>query len=143
MTWMAVEPQVLLSLHERWAEAILARGKRWEFRRRCGLQPGMRVWIYVTAPRAEIIGYFTVGEVRPVDAKNPDPNIAAAGLSTLADLRSYFGGRFAATRSRRRHLADFGVLSGSQRENAVHSHIAFSGQTVEIGRCCADSAGQQ
>ena len=72
-----------MSIKEQWAEAILARRKRWEFRRRCSLEPGMRVWLYATAPRAEIIGYFTVGVVRPIDAKNPDPEIAHAGLSTL------------------------------------------------------------
>jgi predicted transcriptional regulator len=81
-----------MSIHEEWATAILRRTKRWEFRRRCGLESGMRVWLYATAPRAEIVGYFTIGEIRRVNAAHPDPRVAKAGFLTVPDLRVYLKG---------------------------------------------------
>lgn len=83
---------VLMSIHEEWAVAILRGVKHWEFRRRCGLTPGTQIWIYVPAPRREIIGGFTVGEVRRVSAGWPDPQLARDGLSTPIELRRYFDG---------------------------------------------------
>lgn len=83
---------VLMSIHEEWAAAILSGAKRWEFRRRCGLTPGTHIWIYATAPRREIVGDFTVGEVRHVSARRPDPHLARAGMSTPTELRLYFDG---------------------------------------------------
>ena len=92
MLRVAKDLEVLMSLHDEWAAAILNRTKRWEFRRRCGLCPGMRVWIYVTAPRREIVGFFTVGEIRRVSAYHPDPGLARAGKVTPTRLREYFEG---------------------------------------------------
>ncbi len=86
------DSSVLMSIHEEWATAILSGAKRWEFRRRCGLSPGTHIWIYATAPRREVVGDFTVGEVRRVSARRPDPHLARAGLSTPTDLRLYFDG---------------------------------------------------
>jgi predicted transcriptional regulator len=86
----AFDIEVLMSFQEKWAKAILNRTKRWEFRRKCGLSRGMLVWIYVTAPRCEIVGFFTIGEIRCVSARRPDPILAGAGAVTPAELRIYF-----------------------------------------------------
>ena len=89
---MAKDLEVLMSFHEEWADAILKGTKLWEFRRKCGLSRGMGVWIYSTAPRREIVGFFTIGEIRCVSARRPDPSLARAGALTVAHLRSYLTG---------------------------------------------------
>lgn len=92
MLCMAEEPEVLMSLHGEWVAAILNGTKRWEFRRRCSLCPGMPVWIYVTAPRCEIVGFFTIGEIRRVSAHRPDPDLARPGKVSPARLREHLEG---------------------------------------------------
>lgn len=89
---VAKDLQVLMSLHDEWATAILGHKKLWEFRRRCGLRPGMRVWIYATVPPGEIVGFFTIGDIRRISAHRPDPKLARAGAATPATLRTYFKG---------------------------------------------------
>lgn len=92
MLGMAKDLEVLMSFHEEWADAMLNLTKLWEFRRKCGLSRGMRVWIYATAPRREIVGFFTIGEIRCVSARHPDPTLARAGALTPTELRNYFEG---------------------------------------------------
>ena len=92
MLRIAKDLEVLMSFHEEWADAILSRVKLWEFRRKCALSPGTGVWIYATAPRREIVGFFTIGEIRRVSAHRPDPSLARDGAVTVAQLRYYLTG---------------------------------------------------
>ena len=81
-----------MSLHHQYVEAILEGEKRWEFRRRTALQTGDRVWMYATAPKKAILGSFTIGEIKQLDARNPDAHIAMQGSATPLELTAYFEG---------------------------------------------------
>ena len=60
---------VLLSIHPRYADAILAGRKRVEFRRRPLADRITHIVIYATSPVQQVIGSF---EVEPVEATSPD-----------------------------------------------------------------------
>jgi predicted transcriptional regulator len=54
---------IVISLHSKYAEAILTQSKTRELRRRFpALAPGTQVYIYVTAPESAIVGSFTAGD---------------------------------------------------------------------------------
>lgn len=53
----------LMSIHERWAEAIVDGRKRVEFRKRRLAEDIRTVLIYATAPSSQVIGQFTVGRM--------------------------------------------------------------------------------
>ena len=54
---------IVISLHSKYAEAILAQSKTRELRRRFPhVSPGTQVYIYVTAPESAIVGSFTAGD---------------------------------------------------------------------------------
>src|SRR5712671_1087540 len=55
--------RVLLSLKPRFAEAILAGEKTFEFRRALFRQPVTRVVIYASSPMRKVVGEFTISEV--------------------------------------------------------------------------------
>jgi len=55
---------ILISLHHRHAENILAGRKKVELRRRTmNVEPGTIIWIYVTLPVGSIVGYTRVVSV--------------------------------------------------------------------------------
>jgi len=55
---------VLMSIHPRYAEAIVRGTKRYELRRtRPQFPPGSIVWVYATKPRGAIVGYFESGQI--------------------------------------------------------------------------------
>jgi predicted transcriptional regulator len=55
---------VLMSIHPKYAEAILVGTKRYELRRaRPNFLPGTIVWLYATKPRGAIVGCFESGEI--------------------------------------------------------------------------------
>jgi predicted transcriptional regulator len=84
---------VLMSFHEEWAQAILDGYKRVEFRRRRpNFPPGTIVWMYVTAPRKAVRGWFEVGRVIEVDVQDPKLDVLAMGAETPESLAPYFGG---------------------------------------------------
>jgi predicted transcriptional regulator len=63
--------QVLMSVHPRYAEAILEGKKRYEIRRaRPQFPPGTIVWLYATKPRSAIVGWFESGEVISAEPRN-------------------------------------------------------------------------
>ena len=87
-----VDTEVLMSIHRKHVDAILAGSKCWEFRRRTALQPGFRVWMYATAPTKAVLGWFEVGRVVPVNAHSPPRRFIAEGHVSVHDLRQYFAG---------------------------------------------------
>jgi len=59
-----VVTSVLMSVKERFAEAILGQSKRYELRRvRPRIAPGATVWLYATKPRGAVVGRFEAGEI--------------------------------------------------------------------------------
>lgn len=55
---------VLMSIHPKYAEAILLGRKRYELRRaRPQFPAGTIVWLYATKPRGAIVGWFESGQV--------------------------------------------------------------------------------
>jgi predicted transcriptional regulator len=59
----AVDRVALMSIHQRWAEAIVDGRKRVEFRKRRLAEDIRTVLIYATAPTSQVIGRFTVEEM--------------------------------------------------------------------------------
>ncbi|MXY80358.1 MAG: hypothetical protein F4Y94_11935 [Chloroflexi bacterium] len=54
---------IVISLHSKYAEAILTQSKTRELRRSFpSVTPGTKVYIYVTAPASAIVGSFTAGD---------------------------------------------------------------------------------
>lgn len=77
----------VMSLHSRWADAIYAGGKSWEFRRGAPrLVAGDQVAIYETAPTRLITGVFNVGHVRQVRSADIDQLLA---LETNPEFRAH------------------------------------------------------
>jgi predicted transcriptional regulator len=59
-----VVTNVLMSIHPKYAEAILRGTKRYELRRmRPQFPPGTLVWLYATKPRGAIVGCFESGQI--------------------------------------------------------------------------------
>lgn len=52
---------VVMSVHPRYADAIMEGRKKIEFRKRPLAHDVVVVWVYATAPVQQIIGYFEVG----------------------------------------------------------------------------------
>lgn len=84
---------VLMSIRPRWAEALLARDKRAEFRTRYPLDAPRTVLVYAAAPVSAIVGELDVDRV---DTGTPaelwDRHCAYAGLSRI-EYDRYFAGR--------------------------------------------------
>ncbi len=58
----AADRVALMSIHQRWAEAIVDGRKRVEFRKRRLAEDIRTVLIYATAPTSQVIGQFTIDE---------------------------------------------------------------------------------
>jgi predicted transcriptional regulator len=59
-----VVTNVLMSIHPKYAEAILQGAKRYELRRtRPQFPPGTIVWLYATKPRGAVVGCFESGQI--------------------------------------------------------------------------------
>lgn len=85
--------QILMSIKPRFAEAIYAGAKRFEFRRRLpNVLAGTEVLIYETKPIGLVTGNFTIAEklLLPIDELIAE-TIEFGGISE-AELREYFCG---------------------------------------------------
>ncbi len=83
----------LLSIHPRFAEAILNGDKRVEFRRTRFSQRVSHVVIYATLPVAKVIGWF---EVAGIESLHPDDlwsKFNHCGGIDEQQFRSYYAGR--------------------------------------------------
>ena len=127
MSRVAKDLEVLMSIHKEWADLIVKGTKVREFKQKCALSPGMRVWIYATAPRLEIVGFFTIGEIRLVGASRPDPSLASAGAVTVPELRNYLKGLD----------GGFAIDCSGDRPSGGHAAAPF----VQLGSPRASGAG--
>jgi predicted transcriptional regulator len=143
MLRVAKDLEVLMSIHEEWADLILKGTKRWEFKRKCALSPGMGVWIYSTAPRREIVGFFTIGEIRRVSARRPDPSLARDGALTVAQLRNYLTGLdfgFAIEVTHRRRVQTSIRLSKGRNGPESYRYLYPDGPDASLVRRLAHAA---
>lgn len=90
---MADAEEAIISIHQVYAEAILAGTKIVEFRRKLPeISPGARLWIYATRPVAAIVGFTTVLKI---DRASPiaiwRKHRLNAGLN-YSTFRAYFDG---------------------------------------------------
>ena len=90
---MADAEDAIISIHQAYAEAILAKTKAVEFRRKLPeISFGTRLWIYETRPTAAIVGFATVVDI---DRASPTAiwrkHRLKAGLDRSA-FREYFDG---------------------------------------------------
>ena len=90
---MPEKTEAIISIHPRYAEAILAGKKTVELRRRVpALLNGSRLWIYATRPTAAVVGFVTI---QNVDKGNPETiwrqHHHNAGID-LAAFQTYFAG---------------------------------------------------
>lgn len=90
---MADAEEAIISIHQIYAEAILAGTKVVEFRRKLPeISQGARLWIYATRPIAAIVGFVTVLNI---DRASPvtiwRKHRLSAGLDYSA-FRTYFDG---------------------------------------------------
>lgn len=83
----------LLSIHPRFAEAILNGEKRVEFRRTKFSRDVSHVVIYATLPIGKVIGWF---EVAGIETQHPDDlwrKFQGSGGIDEDDFRAYYNGR--------------------------------------------------
>lgn len=83
----------LLSIHPRFAEAILSGEKRVEFRRTRFSRNVSHVVIYATKPVGKVVGWF---EVAGIESRHPDElwgKFQHCGGIAEPDFRAYYSGR--------------------------------------------------
>lgn len=82
----------LMSIHQRWADAIMDGRKRVEFRKR-RLAPDIEtVIVYATAPVSKVVGRFTVERVVSGTPDDIWASFGAVGVIDYADYCSYYEG---------------------------------------------------
>ena len=83
----------LMSIHPRYAEAILSGRKRAEFRKRPLAADVGIVLIYATAPVSAIVGWFTVRDTVRTAPDNIWRRLHAVGEICWPDFADYYAGR--------------------------------------------------
>lgn len=83
---------ILMSLHPRFADAILNGKKTVEFRRRPIARQVSAVVIYSTSPVQKVVGYFQVGRVHAASPTAIWNEHGACGEISRAEFRTYFEG---------------------------------------------------
>lgn len=82
----------LMSIHTRWAEAIMDGSKRVEFRKR-RLAPDIQtVLVYATAPVSKIIGSFTIDRIESGSPTEIWERFGMVGVIGRDDYFAYFEG---------------------------------------------------
>lgn len=85
---------VLLSIDNQWAEAILSGDKRYEYRRRPpALEPPYRVVLYATADTSAIVGQFATFDVIEAPIEELIERTIFHTPHSEDDIRSYFEGK--------------------------------------------------
>ncbi|WP_418003525.1 ASCH domain-containing protein [Mycobacterium sp. PDNC021] len=84
--------QVVLSVHPRFAEAIMDGRKRVEFRKRPLADDVTRVWVYATAPVQRIVGYFEVDRTITAAPQVLWRKFAKVGCIDRVDFDRYYAG---------------------------------------------------
>jgi predicted transcriptional regulator len=83
---------VVMSVHPRFAEAIMDGRKKVEFRKRALADDVTVVWVYATAPVQRIIGYFEVDGTHTADPADLWQEFADVGCIDRADFDRYYAG---------------------------------------------------
>lgn len=92
MDTAAIGRQIVMSVHPRYAEAIMDGRKRVEFRKRPLADDVSVVWVYATVPVQRVVGYFEVDATviaRPRDLWRRFKNVGCIGR---ADFDRYYLG---------------------------------------------------
>ncbi|QRY45944.1 ASCH domain-containing protein [Mycolicibacterium boenickei] len=84
--------QVVMSVHPRYAEAIMDGRKKVEFRKRPLASDVAVVWVYATAPVQRIVGYFEVDATVTATPRNLWRRFASVGCIDRADFFRYYEG---------------------------------------------------
>lgn len=84
--------QVVMSVHPRYAEAIMDGRKRVEFRKRPLADDVALVWVYATAPVQRIVGYFEVGATMTATPRRLWREFKDIGCINRADFFRYYAG---------------------------------------------------
>jgi predicted transcriptional regulator len=92
MASSAASRVALMSIHPRYAEAIVAGRKRVEFRKRPLAADIDVVVIYATAPVRAIIGWFTVSETVRGAPEDIWHRLHAVGEISWSDFHAYYSG---------------------------------------------------
>jgi len=80
----------LLSIHPKYAEAILAGTKRYEFRRVIPAQPVDRMFLYATSPVGKVVGYFRPGLIVHATTEDIWKMCRSDGMLTKNEFLGYF-----------------------------------------------------
>ena len=83
----------LLSIHPKYADAILGGQKRVEFRKQALRDDTEYVVIYATAPRRRVVGFFKIGRMRRSSPQGLWRRYSRVGGIGLRDFREYYGDR--------------------------------------------------
>lgn len=88
-----VNPAMLMSLHPRFAHAILSGQKTQELRRRFPLDAaGTTVYAYSTSPEKQLLGRFTISRVEKIPTWRLARTRRTATNLTAAEVRTYLAG---------------------------------------------------
>jgi predicted transcriptional regulator len=83
---------VVMSVHPRFAEAIMDGRKKVEFRKRPLADDVTVVWVYATSPIQRIIGYFEVDSTLTAEPPDLWREFAGVGCIERADFDRYYEG---------------------------------------------------
>ncbi len=87
----AADRVALMSIHQRWAEAIVDGRKRVEFRKRRLAEDIRTVLIYATAPTSQVIGQFTIDEMITDTPARIWERFGAVGVIEKDAFFAYYG----------------------------------------------------
>ncbi len=79
-----------MSVHPRFAEAIMDGRKKVEFRKRRLADDVTVVWVYATAPVRRVIGYFEVDSIHTANPADLWRRFAHVGCIERADFDRYY-----------------------------------------------------
>lgn len=89
----AAERVALMSIHQRYAEAIMDGIKQVEFRKRRLADDIDTVWVYATAPVSKVIGHFSVSEVVQGTPQDIWERYGSVGVIEHDAFFDYYGAR--------------------------------------------------
>lgn len=86
----AIGRHVVMSVHPRYAEAIMDGRKKVEFRKRRLADDVTVVWVYATAPIQRIVGYFEVEATHTAEPADLWRRFKEVGCINQADFDHYY-----------------------------------------------------
>lgn len=89
----AADRVALMSIHQRYADAIMEGVKQVEFRKRPLAADIETVWVYATAPTSKVIGRFSVHEIVQGTPQDIWERYGAVGVIEYDAFFEYYRGR--------------------------------------------------